>query len=315
MKRRIAIALAAMLLAAGALPYGLGDVEPDVLDASARASAPGAFAILTDGSVRYDLSGPPDGPPVVLVHGFASYAFVWEPLVPLLERAGVRVLRYDLFGRGYSDRPHRAYDGDLMDRQLRELLDAVGIRQPINLVGLSMGGAISAVFTARHPQRVRRLALLAPAGVRMPPPRLARVARLPVLGEWMMRLQRDADVMRQSAAQLYHPPLAARFTAPFPAQLRFQGYRRALLSTLRHYPLFDLDDTFAAIGRRGRPALAVWGRDDAVLPVANLDALRAYIPQLQAHVLERAGHLVVFEEPERVAPLLLDFFTKSLDAN
>ena len=52
--------------------------------------------------------------------------------------------RYDQFGRGYSDRPDVAYTADLYDRQLLQLLDSLAWRDRIDLVGLSMGGPVSA---------------------------------------------------------------------------------------------------------------------------------------------------------------------------
>ena len=85
------------------------------------------------------------------MHGFSVPYFIWDPTFKFLTKSGFRVLRYDLFGRGYSDRPKLRYDIDLFCKQLRELLDTLGFEQ-INLMGLSMGGPITATFTARYPQ-------------------------------------------------------------------------------------------------------------------------------------------------------------------
>ena len=64
-------------------------------------------------------------------------------------RSGFRTLRFDHFGRGWSDRPSGKYDVDFYDRALIELLDHVGVDEPFGLAGLSMGGPIVAEFTAR----------------------------------------------------------------------------------------------------------------------------------------------------------------------
>jgi len=66
----------------------------------------------------------------------------------------MRVLRYDLYGRGFSDRPDTVYNQTCFDKQLCELLTALGNDKPINLIGLSMGGAIAIGFADKHPELV-----------------------------------------------------------------------------------------------------------------------------------------------------------------
>lgn len=114
--------------------------ETRILDDEARRSAPGDFVRLPDGMVHYELKGPPDGQPVVLVHGFSVPYYIWDPTFPALAAAGLRVLRYDLFGRGFSDRPDLPYTMELFVRQLKDLLEALQVNIPVSLVGLSLGG-------------------------------------------------------------------------------------------------------------------------------------------------------------------------------
>jgi alpha-beta hydrolase superfamily lysophospholipase len=104
-----------------ALPLAL-ETERLEMDDQARQLAPGAFVQLTRGRVHYELAGPEDGRLVVLVHGFSVPSFVWDPTFEALVSRGFRVLRYDLYGRGFSDRPDTAYDRALYVEQLRELL-------------------------------------------------------------------------------------------------------------------------------------------------------------------------------------------------
>ena len=70
----------------------------------------------------------------------------------------------DLYGRGYSEAPECPYNLDLYVGQLQQLVDHVGWEK-FNLLGFSMGGAISVAFTAAHPERIIRLGLIAPAGL------------------------------------------------------------------------------------------------------------------------------------------------------
>ena len=121
------------------------------LNATTRATASGSFVELTDGVTHYELGGPEDGAAVVLIHGFMVPYFIYDPTFDFLTNSGFRVLRYDLFGRGWSDRPRLPYNVDFYVRQLRDLLDALWLPTPLSLVGLSLGGIISAAFSVRCP--------------------------------------------------------------------------------------------------------------------------------------------------------------------
>src|SRR6478736_6702893 len=118
-------------------------VDPERLDLTpaVRASAPGAFVALADGYTHYEIAGPASGRTVVLAAGATVPYYIWDPTFAALTTAGFRVLRYDYYGRGYSDRPDIAYTQDLYVRQLAELLDAVHFTDPIDLAGLSYGGS------------------------------------------------------------------------------------------------------------------------------------------------------------------------------
>jgi len=183
--------LTLILIAALALYFMAGwDLKP--LDDEAREQAPGAFAELSDGTIHYRLEGPEDGPLIVMVHGYSTPNFVFEQNVDPLIDAGFRVLRYDHFGRGWSDRPKTQYDADLYDRALLELLDHLQLAAPFGLVGLSMGGLIASEFTARHPERVDRLFLFVPAGLdtRGGNGFAARLITVPGFGDWIWRPSR-----------------------------------------------------------------------------------------------------------------------------
>ncbi len=87
--------------------------ERKELDEEARIAAGGQFIQLSQGMVHYELGGEPNRPLVVLVHGFSTPSYIWEPTFQALIQAGFQVLRFDLYGRGYSDRPDTDYDLEL----------------------------------------------------------------------------------------------------------------------------------------------------------------------------------------------------------
>ena len=277
------------------------------LDAEARSAAPGEFVELPDGMTHYEIAGPPDGQSVVLVHGFCVPYHIWDPTFDALAQAGFRVLRYDLFGRGYSDRPDVTYDSDLFDRQLVSLVSALDVNLPLDVLGLSMGGAIAVVFTAQHPGMVRKLGLLDPVGIKSP---LAlKILRVPLLGEGIMSLFGDKALLSGLATDLVKPEQFSRYREQFLPQMKYRGFKRALLSTLRHGP-FDVRQAYERVGRQNHPALLIWGRLDKTAPFETHEKVRQAIAHIEFHAIDEAGHIPHYERPEVVNPLLIDFLGK-----
>lgn len=110
------------------------------------------------GGVRlaYQVSGPPDAPPLVLLHALGEDATDWEAVVPVLARSR-RVYALDLRGHGRSEWPGD-YSLELMQADVLRFLDALGLGQ-VDLIGHSMGGIVAYLLAEDHPQRVSRLVL------------------------------------------------------------------------------------------------------------------------------------------------------------
>ncbi|MFJ9733187.1 alpha/beta fold hydrolase [Streptomyces sp. NPDC101171] len=110
------------------------------------------------GGVRlaYQVSGPSDVPPLVLLHALGEDATDWETVVPVLARSR-RVYALDLRGHGRSDWPGD-YSLELMMADVLRFLDTLGLGQ-VELIGHSMGGIVAYMLAEDHPQRVSRLVL------------------------------------------------------------------------------------------------------------------------------------------------------------
>ena len=308
MRRLLSLLAVLTLLALVALPVARNR-EHLSLDDAARAQAPGRFVALSHGQVHVIEEGPTQAPTVVLVHGFSVPSYVWEPLHRQLADAGYRVVRFDLYGRGWSDRPGIVYDRALFAEQLRELLDALDLGR-VDLVGLSMGGAIVGHFAANHPDRVRRIALIAPLT------RARDISPLqhPILGEWLNRVWLLPTLADKQMSDFVHPERHSGWSERFLPQMHYRGFGRAILSTLRHVMTRDSLGDFSAIGRSGTPTLLIWGRQDSVVPFADNEAVREAIPSIEFLPVDAAGHLPHKEQESVVATALLEFLQRPSSA-
>ena len=281
--------------------------ETRELNELTRQEASGSFIQLSDGFTHYELGNPEADETVLLVHGFSVPYFVYDTTFEFLAQSGFRVVRYDLFGRGFSDRPATQYNLDLFVRQLGDLLDALRFRRPVSLVGLSTGGPITAAFTARFPERVSRLVLIDPIGAKpLPFAPLLKVAAMPFVGEALLSLVRS-DGMAMKVAPLFNRELVEEFRSRYIVQMQYKGFRRAILSTIRSSVLDSSLNVYERIGEMDKPVLLFWGRNDPTVPFKHSDTLRAAIPGLEFHVIEDCGHAPHHEKPEEVNPILLQF--------
>ena len=282
--------------------------ETEEITDSLRKSVGGSFIALPDGYTHYQLEEDKDAETVVLVHGFSVPNFIWEPTFRFLTEAGYRVLRYDLFGRGYSDRPKTTYNLDLFARQLHELLDALKITEPINLFGLSMGGPITATFAARHSERVKRLALFAPAGgAAIPQTRIYKLLLTPILGELLMGLFGKQKLIDGVAEDFYEPEMIAHFQKQYTPQLSIRGFGRAILSTMRNDALGDSSAIYRRIGELNNPTLLIWGREDKTVPYDQAEIVVASLKQVRFHTIENSGHIPHYENADEINPIILAF--------
>lgn len=293
-----------LLGAAGYFAFRFADPEKLDITATTRTLVPGRFVQLSDGFTHYELAGQVDGDVVVLAAGRTVPYYIWYPTFKVLVDSGFRVLRYDYYGRGYSDRPDIAYNEDLYVRQLSELLDSLDITHPVNLAGLSFGGSVVTSFADRYPARVKRLIYFDPAIRRRVP--LALKRRLPVVRNIVALL----DERRAAQGQLgdfLHPARFPTWLERYRPQLQYRGFRRARIADALDGPNLDQQAELDRLGKQERPVLIVWGKQDSTVPITASKQLLAAFPKAQFVVVDSAGHLPHWEDPRSVHPALLAF--------
>lgn len=249
-------------------------------------------------------ASPPDGPPVVLVHGFGGSAWSWRETVPALADAGYRVVALDLANFGLSD---KSWDRDTSHARQADLvagvLDLLGI-ESATVVGHSMGADVLAWLAVRHPGRVDRAVLVdaatgpaagggggGPLGGLLWLPNVRQIAKL------VIRAQVDADRLAGVLRSAYADPsrVTPEALAGYLAPLQTADWDDALLANIRDGGAGALPAPIGEILRV--PTLVVWGREDGWIPLADGEALRAALPAAEWRIIDDAGHLPMEEQP------------------
>jgi pimeloyl-ACP methyl ester carboxylesterase len=243
---------------------------------------------------------------VVLLHGFSSSIFTWKDVLPALARDH-DVVALDLPGHGASDIP-RPLTPELLARVGPAVLDQLRISRA-SFVGNSLGGALALAIAARTPARVDRLVLIDAAGFNFEAsarPALLRALTVLPGASLLERSPRRAFLVGVGLRQVFQDD---RLVTPE----RLDEY---VTPVLRKGAVGALQELLAArdtlgfpgiVGRVQQPALVIWGRQDAWIPVRDAERFGATLPRASVVVIEGCGHMPQEERPQETARLIAEF--------
>lgn len=253
--------------------------------------------------VRVAESGPPDGPPVLMLPGWGAAIYMYRHAFDELARQGLRVIALDLRGFGLSDRPkdRGAYRLDAYISDLLATLDALSLDR-VALVGQSMGGGLALRFALRHPNRVTQLGLINPSGL-IPLPFLAALRMLPrrmarIVGRRAVPRRLIAFILRYLAygdASKVTEQDIDEYWAP----TQIPGYvyaARAALSEFDWRPVTDAEAASLAV-----PTVVILGDNDRL--IRNTDRAARRLRWASVHFLA-GGHCVHEELPREAYGLI-----------
>jgi pimeloyl-ACP methyl ester carboxylesterase len=215
------------------------------------------------------------------------------------------VVAVDLLGCGASDKPLAAsYSIKSHAELLGRFAASLGLGR-IHLVGHDLGGGIAQIMAVRQPGLLRSLALVNTVGYDYWPVQPITALRTPVIRQVVMAaLDMGAFTMVVRRA-LFHKELATpALMAELHRPLQTAEGRKALVHFARCLDNTDLMEIEADLRRLRVPTLVAWGMADVFLSSAIADRLAADIPGARLERLPEAGHLVPFDQPERLATLL-----------
>jgi len=242
-----------------------------------------------------------NGPAVLFIHGFPLSGAMWDPVVLGLETR-YRCIVPDLRGFGRSDPAGAASMGDHA-ADLAVVLDDLGEKQPVVVVGMSMGGYVAFELVRRAPDRVRALVLVStraqadgPEGVRSRRETAARVRRS---GSAVVSEAMAGSLFAPAAAPALRERWRARMSAVDPA-----GVIAALDGMAVRV------DSFGTLAPLAVPVLILAGAEDAITPPEDAKRMQRAAAGSVLEVIADAGHMVAVEQPERVLAVLRPFLER-----
>lgn len=260
-----------------------------------------------------------EGPLVVLLHGFPEFWYSWRHQIPALAQAGFHVVAPDMRGYNLSDRPHdwRRYDADTLAEDIAGLIGHLG-QGPAYLAGHDWGAVIAYQTAMRHPELLRKLAILnVPHTERMLAGfRTLRQLRkswymfffqIPGLPEWLMARDDFSFAKRSLRADspgAFSDADLERYAQAWAQPGALTGMVNYYRAALRRSPRAAL----AGLAPIQTETLVIWGMRDRHLGSELAQPLPQWVPNVRVERLPQATHWVQHDEPQRVNELLIEFF-------
>jgi len=266
-------------------------------------------AIYGDVTIHYEDLG--SGDPVLLIHGHTMDRRIWDPVMPDLLAAGLRVLRPDLRGHGRSARPDFGYHLSHHATDMAAVLDSAAI-DSATVVGYSIGGGVALEMAVTMSDRLNGLVLMSPV---MPD--------RPFEKDFMDNLREVARVARSKGIEaamlgpwMSSPLFADSFTKP--------AIREAAKAILRDFPGAEYLATQRDRVERqwtmperlfelGIPTSVIAGDHETPGFRAYAEEAAAGIPGARLQFLENCGHLLPLEEPHKVADAIIEVVKQALE--
>jgi len=252
--------------------------------------------------IRYELTGPAEGPAFVLVNGLTQYVEIWHPYRDALVAKGFRVAIFDLLGQGVSDKPSLSIGQDDQVAVLRELVAELG-EGPIFLAGISFGGVIALRYAIAHGATIAGLVPISAFAELSP--------QLLLLGKAMRTglIQGGTSYLMDL---LFPMNLSNEWLGPRLDTLEASKRRGWLLNDV--YALQNLIESFLdfepltpQLPLIRMPTMILNGEFDFLTPRSLHESLRAHIPDSALVFIPGAYHAFTLEKPALTADLLARF--------
>lgn len=245
--------------------------------------------------------GSDEGPKLLLFNGIGANLELCAPFAAEMAKYGVSTIIFDVPGIGESEAPLLPYRFSWLARLALALLDKLGINGPVDVAGVSWGGALAQQFAHQYPRRTNKLLLAATsAGAFSIPGSPAVLARLInprryTDRSYMLRIggMLYGGTMRESPELL---ELHGRHINPPSGR----GYTYQLMATMGWTSIRWLHKIKA-------PTLVIMGTDDPIVPVINGKILATFIPKARLFTIDD-GHLFLITRIAELAPTIAEFF-------
>ncbi|MFW9833226.1 MAG: alpha/beta fold hydrolase [Candidatus Thorarchaeota archaeon] len=263
------------------------------------------YAPVGDIDIYYEVHGPQDAPPLVLIGGWASFRWIWFRQIPTLMKK-YKCIVFDNRGAGKSSKPDYPYTMEMMAADTVGLMDALGVDRA-HILGISMGGLIGQQIALSYPEKVRSLILVSthfggPNHIPIPDNVVALLVALPT----------ETISYKQAREMRYRATFSPQFIAENKELMEqidvwVQQHPAPLYAQVNQSSATAEFDSESKLKNITAPTLILQGANDFTILPKNAELLAERIPNSKLQFIEGAAHFVIIEKYEEFNNAVMNF--------
>ena len=266
----------------------------------------GNFAELSNGFTYYNIDNRFNENTLVFIHGFSVPSYIWEKTYNSAKEKGFKVIKLDLYGRGFSDNPDLDYTDELFANQVIELLQELQITNA-TFLGLSNGGRVISKLADIKPNMVEKLVYVSASSFNNHKNTADKNVSKDEINEFIKN--RYPTISSGQLSDFKYPENYPLWDDKYEELLKFKGFARALISTLKNHKNLDLENK--EISDSNKKVYTIWGDSDSVVVYNDIkEKLNKLIPNRFEYTVPNSGHLPHIENQIDFEKYLFDVVLK-----
>ena len=266
----------------------------------------GNFAELSNGFTYYNIDNRFNENTLVFIHGFSVPSYIWEKTYNSAKEKGFKVIKLDLYGRGFSDNPDLDYTDELFANQVIELLQELQITNA-TFLGLSNGGRVISKLADIKPNMVEKLVYVSASSFNNHKNSADKNVSKDEINEFIKN--RYPTISSGQLSDFKYPENYPLWDDKYEELLKFKGFARALISTLKNHRNLDLENK--EISDSNKKVYTIWGDSDSVVVYNDIkEKLNKLMPNRFEYTVPNSGHLPHIENQIDFERYLFDVVLK-----
>ena len=266
----------------------------------------GNFAELSNGFTYYNIDNRFNENTLVFIHGFSVPSYIWEKTYNSAKEKGFKVIKLDLYGRGFSDNPDLDYTDELFANQVIELLQELQITNA-TFLGLSNGGRVISKLADIKPNMVEKLVYVSASSFNNHKNSADKNVSKDEINEFIKN--RYPTISSGQLSDFKYPENYPLWDDKYEELLKFKGFARALISTLKNHKNLDLENK--EISDSNKKVYTIWGDSDSVVVYNDIkEKLNKLMPNRFEYTVPNSGHLPHIENQIDFERYLFDVVLK-----
>lgn len=266
----------------------------------------GNFAELSNGFTYYNIDNRFNENTLVFIHGFSVPSYIWEKTYNSAKEKGFKVIKLDLYGRGFSDNPDLDYTDELFANQVIELLQELQITNA-TFLGLSNGGRVISKLADIKPNMVEKLVYVSASSFNNHKNTADKIVSKDEINEFIKN--RYPTISSGQLSDFKYPENYPLWDDKYEELLKFKGFARALISTVKNHKNLDLENK--EISDSNKKVYTIWGDSDSVVIYNDIkEKLNKLIPNRFEYTVPNSGHLPHIENQIDFERYLFDVVLK-----